>query len=155
MAASLIDQVRLRAGGYGFRWSLGGGTAMMIQIGHRESHDVDVFLDDGQLLGFLDPSKGDLQFEIAPSDYIGDGARFQKFAFADIGEIDFIIAGPLTRAPFIQHQIEGRVIDLESVAEIIAKKIYHRGGDEQARDIFDIAAAARTHRPEVIEALQD
>ncbi|RUW44700.1 hypothetical protein EOA32_36030, partial [Mesorhizobium sp. M1A.F.Ca.ET.072.01.1.1] len=39
-----------------FEWSFGGGTAMMIQIGHRESHDIDVFLDDPQLLGFMDPS---------------------------------------------------------------------------------------------------
>jgi len=29
-------------------WSFGGGTAMMIQIDHRESHDVDLFLDDPQ-----------------------------------------------------------------------------------------------------------
>ncbi|WP_352570972.1 hypothetical protein [Mesorhizobium sp. M0074] len=27
---------------------------MMIQINHRESHDVDIFLDDPQLLGFID-----------------------------------------------------------------------------------------------------
>lgn len=33
----------------------GGGTAMTIQIGHRESHDIDIFLDDPQLLGFIDP----------------------------------------------------------------------------------------------------
>jgi len=25
-------------------WSFGGGTAMMLQIDHRESHDVDIFL---------------------------------------------------------------------------------------------------------------
>ncbi|ESY77568.1 hypothetical protein ACVWWD_005904 [Mesorhizobium sp. URHB0026] len=25
----------------------------MIQIGHRESHDIDIFLDDPQLLGFI------------------------------------------------------------------------------------------------------
>jgi hypothetical protein len=31
-------------------WSFGGGTAMMLQINHRESHDVDIFLDDPQLL---------------------------------------------------------------------------------------------------------
>ncbi|WP_198292817.1 hypothetical protein [Mesorhizobium sp. STM 4661] len=28
---------------------------MMIQIGHRESHDIDIFLDDPQLLGFDRP----------------------------------------------------------------------------------------------------
>ncbi|MER8974019.1 MULTISPECIES: nucleotidyl transferase AbiEii/AbiGii toxin family protein [unclassified Mesorhizobium] len=54
LAADLIDQLRKKAGGFEFEWSFGGGTAMMIQINHRESHDVDIFLDDPQLLGFID-----------------------------------------------------------------------------------------------------
>jgi Nucleotidyl transferase AbiEii toxin, Type IV TA system len=33
-------------------WTFGGGTAMMLQIDHRESHDVDIFLFDPQLLPF-------------------------------------------------------------------------------------------------------
>jgi len=40
-------------------WTFGGGTAMMLQIDHRESHDVDFFLRDPQLLPFLDPQKRD------------------------------------------------------------------------------------------------
>ncbi|MEI2298779.1 nucleotidyl transferase AbiEii/AbiGii toxin family protein [Ensifer sp. MJa1] len=31
-------------------WTFGGGTALMLQIDHRESFDVDIFLDDPQLL---------------------------------------------------------------------------------------------------------
>ena len=57
-------------------WTFGGGTAMMLQIDHRESHDVDIFLNDPQLLPLLDPQKRDFQFEILPSGYNGDGARF-------------------------------------------------------------------------------
>lgn len=154
MAVGLLEQIQERTGGHRVDWSLGGGTAMMLQIGHRESHDIDVFLDDAQLLGLLDPSKADLHFDVALSDYTGDGARFQKFAFADIGEIDFIVAGALTKSPFIEREIEGRSINLESVAEVIAKKVYHRGSSALARDIFDIAAAARTHRPQIIDALR-
>ena len=45
-------------------WTFGGGTAMMLQIDHRESHDVDFFLQDPQLLSFLDPQKHDFKFEI-------------------------------------------------------------------------------------------
>jgi len=63
IAFDLIGQLRANAGGYLFDWSFGGGTAMMIQIGHRESHDVDIFLDDPQPLGFIDPSKNSLRFE--------------------------------------------------------------------------------------------
>lgn len=154
IAVDLLDQVQSQMGGHHLQWSLGGGTAMMLQIDHRESHDIDLFIDDGQLLGFLDPAKNDLHFVITPSDYVGDGARFQKFAFAGLGEIDVIVAGTLTTVPFVEQQIEGRPIRLEAVAEIVAKKIYYRGGDIQARDIFDVAAAVRNHRPEVVEALR-
>lgn len=153
IACSLIDQVQEQTG-QTFGWSFGGGTAMMIQIGHRQSHDVDIFIDDAQLLGFLDPAKVDLHFGEQPAAYGGDGARFQKFAFNDIGEIDFIATGHLTDTPFVVRQIEGRAVKLESIQEIIAKKVYHRGSEAKARDVFDIAAAARSHRSELIAALK-
>src|SRR5690606_6529107 len=44
-------------------------------------------------------------------------------------------------------------VNLETVPEIIAKKIYFRGGEAKARDIFDIAAAARTQRADIVAAL--
>lgn len=150
----LIDQLRQNAGGYDFEWSFGGGTAMMIQIGHRESHDIDIFLDDPQLLGFIDPSRSHLHFETMPSDYLGDGHRFQKFAFEGIGEIDFIVAGALTTTPFETRVVEGRTVHLETIPEIIAKKVYYRGSEANPRDIFDIAAAARSQLGEVVNALR-
>jgi hypothetical protein len=48
-------------------WTFGGGTAMMLQIDHRESRDVDIFLPDPQLLPFLDPQKHDFRLELIPS----------------------------------------------------------------------------------------
>jgi len=36
-------------------WTFGGGTALMLQIDHRESFDVDIFLDDPQVLPYLNP----------------------------------------------------------------------------------------------------
>ncbi|WEX12324.1 nucleotidyl transferase AbiEii/AbiGii toxin family protein [Chelativorans sp. AA-79] len=154
IALDLIDQLHANAGGYDFEWSFGGGTAMMVQIGHRESHDIDIFLDDPQLLGFIDPSRSRLHVETMPADYLGDGLRFQKFAFENVGEIDFIVAGPLTRTPFEIREVEGRTVRLETIPEIIAKKVYYRGSEATPRDIFDIAAAARTHLQAVIDALR-
>jgi hypothetical protein len=154
IAVDLIDQLRENAGGYDFEWSFGGGTAMMIQIGHRESHDIDIFLDDPQLLGFIDPSRSRLRFDLVPSDYQGDGHRFQKFAFENIGEIDFIVAGALTRTPFETREVEGRAVQLETVPEIIAKKIYYRGSEAKPRDIFDIAASARSQLEPMVNALR-
>jgi hypothetical protein len=153
IAVDLIDQLRENAGGYDLEWSFGGGTAMMIQIAHRESHDIDIFLDDPQLLGFIDPSRSPLRFDIMPTDYLGDGLRFQKFAFEDVGEIDFIVAGSLTETPFVTREVEGRAVRLETIPEIIAKKVYYRGSEAKPRDIFDIAAAARSHLGDVVNAL--
>lgn len=65
-------------------------------------------------------------FDVAPSDYQGDGLRFQKFAFEGVGEIDFIVAGALTGKPFETREVEGRAVRLETIPEIIAKKVYHR-----------------------------
>jgi hypothetical protein len=36
-------------------WTFGGGTALALRYTHRISYDVDIFLDDAQLLGFLSP----------------------------------------------------------------------------------------------------
>lgn len=135
-------------------WTLGGGTALMIQIQHRESDDVDIFLPDPQLLPFLDPAKRDFTFEIVPSAYRSDGARFLKLSFSDIGEIDFIVARTLTSASAASRTVEGETILLETPSEIIAKKIYYRGTTITPRDIFDIAAAGESQADSIIDALR-
>lgn len=136
-------------------WTFGGGTAMMLQIGHRESHDVDIFLRDPQHLPFLDPQKQDLKFEIEPSDYLGDGSRFLKIVFEGIGEIDFIVASAKTDEPTVEKEIEGVTTLLETVPEVITKKVCYRGSHIQPRDIFDIAAGAVTQENEIKAALTD
>ena len=122
-------------------WSFGGGTAMMIQIDHRESHDVDLFLDDPQLLPYVEAAVAEMRFALGEATYNGDGSGHLKIAFDGIGEIDFIVTGHITDAPTTDHEIEGRSVALETVPEIIAKKVRYRGSRVQPRDIFDIAAA--------------
>ena len=134
-------------------WTFGGGTALMLQIDHRESRDVDLFLQDPQLLAFLDPQKHDFKFEIWPSGHDGDGTGFLKLAFQDIGEIDFIVAQPKTTQPTIRREIEGENTLLETVPEIITKKIVYRGSSIKPRDIFDIAAAAERYADSIIAEL--
>lgn len=127
---------------------------MMLQIDHRESHDIDIFLPDPQLLAFLDPAKRDFSLDTPPTDYQGDGTRFLKFAFQGIGEIDFIVAQPLTSRPTKQTLVEGEALLLETVPEIIAKKIHHRGSTIRPRDIFDIAAGGESHGSTIIRELE-
>jgi Nucleotidyl transferase AbiEii toxin, Type IV TA system len=133
-------------------WTFGGGTAMMLQIDHRESHDVDIFLPDAQFLSFLDPQKRDFDFEIRPSDYTGDGTGFLKLGF-EFGEIDFIVAASLTSSPTTEATVEGEVVLLETIPEVIAKKVYHRGTSIMPRDIFDIAAGGEKHAESIIKEL--
>jgi hypothetical protein len=89
-----------------------------------------------------------------PVEYGGDGARFLRFAFGGLGEIDFIASGSLTSAPSRPTEIEGQKVQLETVAEIIAKKVYYRGSEAKPRDLFDIAAAARSHGEEIVAGLR-
>ncbi len=136
-------------------WTLGGGTAMMLQIDHRESRDVDIFLTDPQLLALLDPEKRDFAFELRPAGYSGDGSKFVKFFFEGIGEIDFIVGRALVAAPATIRMVEGENVLLETVQEVIAKKIYYRGSSIKPRDIFDIAAAGEKHADSVIAVLRE
>lgn len=95
-----------------------------------------------------------MRFDLVPSGYQGDGLRFQKFAFENVGEIDFIVAGALTPTPSQMREVEGRAVLIETIPEIIAKKVYYRGSEATTRDIFDIAAAARTQLRPVVDALR-
>lgn len=135
-------------------WTFGGGTAMMLQIGHRVSRDVDIFLADPQLLGFLDPRTHDFKFDVQPAGYSGDGTSSLRLSF-DAGEIDFIVAQALTSSPTTAATVEGEPVLLETIPEIITKKIYYRGASIKPRDIFDIAAAGEEHADSLIEELRN
>jgi hypothetical protein len=111
------------------------------------------FLNDAQLLPSLNPAIHDFEFEVAPNDYGGDGTRFLKLAF-DCGEIDFIVARELTNDPVLTMDIEGQLTFVETLPEIIAKKIVHRGANIRARDIFDIAAAVENRADDLVVALR-
>jgi len=152
-ACSLIEQVNSKQLIID-SWSFGGGTAMMLQIDHRDSRDIDIFLSDPQLLRFLDPETNTLRFEMRPSQVTGDGIRHLKFAFDPIGEIDFIVATPLTPLPTTWKEIAGISVRVETIAEIISKKIVHRASHIAARDMFDLAAAAAHDRASIVAALR-
>lgn len=140
IALSILEQTDRKIG-LKTDWSFGGGTALMLQIDHRDSYDVDIFIHDPQLLPYLNPDSQDHLLKISPSGYHSDGSHCLKIAFAGIGEIDFICSPPLLRDGVIRTAVRGEMVDLETPAEIIAKKIYHRGSRLQPRDMFDIAAA--------------
>jgi hypothetical protein len=58
------------------------------------------------------------------------------------GEIDIVVGASLTTQPWEVVALEGRRILIETNAEIMAKKLYHRGNQAKARDLFDLCAVA-------------
>ena len=96
-------------------WTFGGGTAMMLQVDHRESHDVDLFLNDPQLLPYVEATVAELQFEIGTASYKGDGHRHPRVSFDANGEIDFTVTGHVTDDCARTRKILGREVLLEAV----------------------------------------
>ncbi|SFB48006.1 hypothetical protein SAMN03159496_04100 [Rhizobium sp. NFR07] len=73
-----------------------------------------------------------------------------KIVLASIVEID----ARLTAEPVTKNEVHGIAVDLETPAEIIAKKIFYRGASLQPRDMFDIACFAWEYGDEyLVEAL--
>lgn len=122
-------------------WTFGGGTVLMLRIDHRQSKDIDLFVPDPQYLGYLNPRLSDAAEQITV-DY-EENAEFIKL-FLPAGEIDIVVGTPLTEQPFEVVHHEGREVKVETCAEIIAKKMWHRGNRAKARDLFDLCAVADT-----------
>ena len=123
-------------------WTFGGGTALMLQIGHRDSHDIDLFVSDAQYLPFLNPETQGFELGLVPSGYETDGTRALKIVFDGVGEVDFICCPTVTDHAFERAIVNGREVNRETPEEILGKKIVFRGATLQPRDMFDIAAAA-------------
>ena len=149
----IIDEVN-RAGNILDGMTLGGGTALMLQIGHRDSRDIDLFLPDPQLLGFVGAAVADMEAWMPDASYRGDGSLYLKVSFKGEGEVDFIAAPPVSDHEPLKRTIMGRELLLESVPAIIASKVHYRCTHLKMRDIFDIAAACEAgHRKAIREAL--
>ena len=148
-ALQIVDSVA--ASGTRFDdWSFGGGTVLMRRYRHRVSKDVDLFVPDPQYLGYVSPRLNDTA-ESLTSKYL-ETANSVKLFFPE-GEIDFIASAPLTDKPTVNETVLGHRVRVETTAEILAKKVWHRGREFTARDIFDFALVA-TREPVAIESIR-
>lgn len=117
-------------------WSLGGGTVLMFHYAHRLSKDIDIFVPDPQFLGYINPRIGGKGEELTQQ--YTDASEYIKLYLPE-GEIDFVASSPLTLNPFEKHEVLGREVFLETPAEIVAKKLWHRGDRATPRDLLDLA----------------
>jgi predicted nucleotidyltransferase component of viral defense system len=148
-ALMLIDSVA-RSGTSFEPWSFGGGTVLMRRHHHRLSKDIDIFVPDPQYLGHVSPRLNDTA-ESMTGNYVEEGSSL-KLVFPE-GEIDFIASAPLTSHPYVQERLFDRNVQIETSTEIIAKKVWHRGSQFKARDMFDLALVAEKE-PEALDEIR-
>ena len=136
-ALQLVDDIQRHGGLADPFWTFGGGTVLMFRYGHRISKDIDIFVPDPQYLGYVTPRLSDTAASLT-EEYTEMPGSFVKLQFEE-GEIDFVAAPNLTDAAWERWEIQGRPVRVETAAEVIAKKMYHRGDRATARDLFDLA----------------
>ena len=135
-AFEILDDLKRQGGIEDPFWTLGGGTVLMLRHRHRKSKDIDIFVPDPQYLGFVTPRLSDVAASVS-QDYV-EAAGFVKLIRPE-GEIDFVAAPNLTETPFEIWELLGREVKVEKSAEIVAKKLWHRGDVATARDLFDLS----------------
>lgn len=148
LAVKMLDKAKIKR----TQWSFGGGTALAVVYKHRESKDIDIFIHDVQLLTLLTPRLND--FTDSLSTEYKEASNFLKLAVKK-GEIDFIVAPFLTKAPF-KHAVLGPDLSvrMETPAEIIVKKVFYRGDTLTARDIYDIAFTVSRHTADLMKEVE-
>jgi predicted nucleotidyltransferase component of viral defense system len=137
-ALKLIDEIATHGRNEPF-WTFGGGTVLMLRYGHRFSKDIDIFVPDPQSLGFVTPRLSDVAESIT-SNYVETASNVKLYL--PQGEIDFVAAPNLTAPGFAFETVMERQVRVETSAEIIAKKMWHRGDRITGRDIFDFSLIA-------------
>jgi hypothetical protein len=147
-ALDIVDAAE-RSGQRLGEWSFGGGTVLMRRYRHRVSKDVDLFVPDPQWLGYLTPRLNPIAEE-KTGEYV-EQAGFLKLYFPQ-GELDFIVATPLTPSPWQPETIMGHSVLVETPAEIVAKKLKFRGAELKARDLLDVATVIE-REPEALPIL--
>lgn len=132
--------------------SLGGGTALSAYYWeHRYSTDIDLFIDNSNTLSDIRTyfaslhEKYDIRF---PGHYV-------EIHLSPNEKIQFFETSPRTKTPRVCTNLWGfENIYIESVVEILAKKIRFRGDKGNTRDIFDIALGLTKNPSLIQEALE-
>jgi hypothetical protein len=129
-------------------WTLGGGTALALRIAHRLSDDVDLFVP-GKPLKVFAPAQNPGSKAISRNfQWPGHYLKFECKG----GEIDFLSPHLQTSPGFTWERYRNRDIALETLEEVIVKKIRFRSGTFATRDIFDLAAVGNSN-PSIVNVL--
>lgn len=144
-AAYIVSNAEESAKGGRMAPLLGGGTRLMLELNHRISHDIDLFISNPQWIGFLSPRLNDKVGDLVHG--YEEDATFLKLKFPE-GEIDFLVRMSLTGLP--PESSEKSLFLLEPVEEVLAKKLFYRGASLTPRDLFDWSCLESMH-PETLD----
>lgn len=125
----------------------GGGTALAIYYyQHRLSFDIDLFVTDRQVLNYL-----------SPKHWIEETNNFNSSSYIDLShhirvlekknniKVDVLVSPSSTSNYLVDDSktLFNETIYVESIEDIIAKKIVYRRNDNLTRDIIDIAISIK------------
>lgn len=131
----------------------------MVRARHRLSKDIDAFITDPQYLSILSPRLGGE--DVWGCNAYNEAANHLKLVYPE-GEIDFIVAAPITDLPSTTAALSdlhvaaddpSATIKVEHPVEIALKKLIYRGGELKVRDIFDIAVVDSLHNKQLFSSL--
>ncbi len=134
----------------------GGGTALAIYyFQHRLSFDIDLFVTDVQVLNYL-----------SPKHWIEETNSFNNSKYIDLSnhirvlekknniKVDVLVTQDASTDYLLDDSraIFSSEVYVESIEDIIAKKIVYRRNDNLTRDIIDIAISIK-HADNILEKL--
>ena len=128
----------------------------MLHTGHRLSKDVDAFIADLQYVSMLSPRLAGE--DVWACETYTEATNHLKLVYPE-GEIDFIVAAPITDLASEAKTIpdeqgsQSVQIEVEHPVEIALKKLVYRAGLLKVRDIFDIAVIDSLHHDVLRENL--
>lgn len=127
------------------RIRFGGGTALAIYyFQHRLSFDVDLFVQDPQIMNYLSP-KHWLEDSSTFGDemYIDFANHIRVLSAKNKIKLDVLVAQDNLADCLIDdsNKLFSATVHVESIEDIIAKKIIHRRKGNFTRDIIDISIA--------------
>lgn len=131
-----------------------GGTALAIYYyQHRLSFDIDLFVTDAQVLSYLSPKHWiDETNNFNSSSYIDLSHHIRVLEKKNNIKIDVLVSRSSTSNYLVDDSttLFNETIYVESIEDIIAKKIVYRRNDNLTRDIIDIAISIK-HKDNFLE----
>jgi hypothetical protein len=135
-------------------WSFGGGTALaLFYLQHRRSYDLDIFVLDPQYFSFLSPKWFIDHQAVFQLEYLEKADHISLATLTNV-KVDILLAPNLTDKPSTLKRVGSVECYVESMEEIIAKKIRYRRAQAKARDIVDIGVAVSKY-PGTLRGLVD